>query len=706
MPIHRLPQSPQNWQVNYGPDGLGDVVRAFQVSFTMQTGKVTASRRIQPHTVVQTTVADMAPSSYVYTNADGTKRWWKHWDTLFKTAAAQVPFTQDLLSNSPSGEDGDLAVFGRTADGLYDILYATNGDDNNIARFNRDVSTTTWIDNYWTGLKSTISLASNNGAGLIRITTSGNHGYATNDTVIIRDNNESSVNGTWRITKISNTQFDLQGSNYVSNGSGGTANRIIQNSTGYTFLGQPDLNSAYPIILKRFSSAQQDLLFVGNDNALHSIDLFGNVVYRRLVFFADYEVTWIQVTKDRVYAGFTNKDDPTLHSYVVEYDPLTETSNAVIANNGQTTGFIYENICHIVDIKGWISRFNANGFSKLAAFSFGYIDSIRFTPVHRNGVTLIDDRPHFLMTGKNRSFTQVLPAGLWCWEPDSNRLYHKGGAAQDNTSQIDYGSSTIGGTAAGTSIAHYGALFPLYNVDSSVAQEFFAGMIVKIITDDDEVFTGTFSTVVASDGAISMSNRGWIITPKFYSRDINAIFRNIVAQYSPNQYPLGRQSGSIVIKYRTSDPVDNASSVDKGHWISTNMFTVTATAVPNIAVGDEIFIVSGYGAGLSAQITAITGGATKTITIDEVILVSFGEFEFVYENWTKLTDETYTDGQINNNLLNNWQFDIPENEASWVQFKVEIRTAGTTPFRGPALEELGIGYQESLRQEGYQRDNV
>lgn len=620
MPVHHLPQTPQSWRVSYGPDGTGDIVRTFQVNMTMQTGKIVASRRIQPHTVDFTDVNDPVPSDYVFTNADGTERWWKHWDDLWKTAAPQVAFVQDTLTDSPSGEDGDLAVFGRTIDGVYDRLVATN-DGTDLALFDRDISTTTWTDDWWT-----------------------------------------------------------------------------------VTLGQPALESAYPTILQRFQSNSQDLLLVGNNNVIHSIDLQNNVVYNRLVFLPDFEVNWIKVTKDRVYAGFKNKDDVSLPSYVVEYDPFTESSNPVIANNGESTGFIYENICHIVDIKGWISRFNANGFTPIAAFPTALTDGMRFAPVHRNGIALIDDRPHFLMIGKVQFFAQILPAGVWCWDPATNSLTHKGSGTQSDSAQEDFGAATLGGNAPGTSIARYGALFPLGNADATVSQDFFAGMVVKIIDNDTEVYTGTFSTVVVAAGPESMPNRGWIVTPKLYSRDINAIWRNIVAQYAPAYYPFGRQAGSIVVKYRTSDPIDNASTFDSGTWTSATTFNVSVASTPNMEVGDEIFILSGRGAGLSAHITAMSGAVTRSVTIDESFPAFFGGFSFVYENWRKLTDETYTDGLIDNPAQNGHQFDIPENEDAWIQLKIEIRTAGTTPFRGFALEELGVGYQENLRQEGGQRD--
>lgn len=795
MPVHRFPQQEENWKINYGPEGLGDIVRAFQVSFTQEPGKITTTRRLQPHHTNSASIAaGDVPSSYVFTNADTVLRYWSYWTTLFKTnnSSPTSLFQADALGDSPTSPDGDLAVFGRTADGQYDILYATAHrlGHGNIAVLNQDFGPT-WIRDYWSGPGGDEPIATSSSAGAsgeIRITLTSGSTIQNGDTVVIRNHSEPSANGTWVVHNAggSPTVFDLVGSIFVASGTGGQANEIYDVSDDQTYLGQPQLDDDFPIILKRFSSAQQDLLFVANGSRVHTIgplhtaeyqeapfiigtstnttpitvatavangfstgdtviiaghqgntaangrwqitvtapaafqlngssgngapvaltgtatrvhtNRTSDVVYNRLVFFADYECNWIQCSKDRVYLGFKNRNDVNQPSYVVEYDPLTETDNPVINYNGATTGFIYENICYIVDVKGWISKFNANGFSKVAAFPFAYIDGLRITAPHRNGIALLDDKPHILVPGRRQTFSQILPAGVWCWEPDTERLYHKNAPSFSGNQQVSYGTSTIGGTADG----RYGALFPLPST-STKSQDFFAGLAINTSTTSATGILGTFSTVVSTDSD-SFDNRGWIVTSKIYSRDINAIFRNTVTQYYTNQYPLGLQSGAILVKYRTSDPVQDVSTFATGAWTSTTSFTVPAASVPNIAVGNEVFITSGRGAGLSAHITSITGGATLTITIDEIMLGASGSMEFVYENWTKLTDEVYTDGRINDNTVNNHQFDIPENEESFIQFKLEIRAHGTSPYRGLSLEEFAVGYQENLRAEGYQRD--
>lgn len=78
-----------------------------------------------------------------------------------------------------------------------------------------------------------VSGAANNGSGLIRITIDVNHGLATGDVVTLASvGGTTEANGTWTITVINSTTFDLQGSAYVhSYTSGGTMTKNVFAST-------------------------------------------------------------------------------------------------------------------------------------------------------------------------------------------------------------------------------------------------------------------------------------------------------------------------------------------------------------------------------------------------------------------------------------------------------------------------------------------
>lgn len=74
-------------------------------------------------------------------------------------------------------------------------------------------------------LSRTITGCANNGAGLIRVTTSTSHLFSSTDTVIVANVlGTTEANGTWTITVIDATHFDLVGSAFANAySSGGTA---------------------------------------------------------------------------------------------------------------------------------------------------------------------------------------------------------------------------------------------------------------------------------------------------------------------------------------------------------------------------------------------------------------------------------------------------------------------------------------------------
>jgi len=77
-------------------------------------------------------------------------------------------------------------------------------------------------------LMATVSGAANNGSGLIRITTSAAHYFSTYDTVVVASvGGVPAADGTWTITVIDATHFDLIGSTFSGTyTSGGTAEDI------------------------------------------------------------------------------------------------------------------------------------------------------------------------------------------------------------------------------------------------------------------------------------------------------------------------------------------------------------------------------------------------------------------------------------------------------------------------------------------------
>lgn len=73
-----------------------------------------------------------------------------------------------------------------------------------------------------TAFSRAIADIAGNGAGGIRVTTSGDHGWETDDRITIQNvAGTTEANGKWKITVVSPTQFDLQGVTFANGYSGG-----------------------------------------------------------------------------------------------------------------------------------------------------------------------------------------------------------------------------------------------------------------------------------------------------------------------------------------------------------------------------------------------------------------------------------------------------------------------------------------------------
>jgi hypothetical protein len=91
----------------------------------------------------------------------------------------------------------------------------------------------------------------------------------------------------------------------------------------------------------------------------------------------------------------------------------------------------------------------------------------------------------------------------------------------------------------------------------------------------------------------------------------------------------------------------------------------------SVLVGDEIEVVSGANAGYTAHITAIDNSTSVYgVTIDETMPVTSGAFDFVADNWTKLTTITASSPSAFQGVDYS-AFD--RTEGKWIEMKIEMR---------------------------------
>jgi len=188
--------------------------------------------------------------------------------------------------------------------------------------------------------------------------------------------------------------------------------------------------------------------------------------------------------------------------------------------------------------------------------------------------------------------------------------------------------------------------------------------------------------VVVNQTIPLIPNRGYFITPKLNSSNIEDKYDQIALKYRPL-----RVDEKIIVKYRTEEKLDVPfGSFDKGQniagtWTDTNTFTTTLD-MTNAEVGDEIEIVAGKGAGMLFHIESLSNNVgTWTVNLDEEFIhaVNAETMYFYVTNFKKLKTIT-RDSQ---NGIDFCDFVLGENN-KFLQLKVELRGVDVT------IEELQV----------------
>ena len=197
------------------------------------------------------------------------------------------------------------------------------------------------------------------------------------------------------------------------------------------------------------------------------------------------------------------------------------------------------------------------------------------------------------------------------------------------------------------------------------------------------------STIDAAQGAkgvlLSLGmgrNIGSFVTPKVAANKINDQYQKIVSFFENVYLP----SDKIVMKFRKLKKNGLPTPLfftGAANWTSTTTFTVDTTlkAFKAASVGDEVEVVEGAAGGYTAHITNIDSTSSLyVVTIDEIMPVSTGQFDFVVDNWTKIGDSVTT--SLPNTLDAGYVEKTLGTTAKWVEFKVEMRG------RGVMIEEM------------------
>ena len=210
-------------------------------------------------------------------------------------------------------------------------------------------------------------------------------------------------------------------------------------------------------------------------------------------------------------------------------------------------------------------------------------------------------------------------------------------------------------------------------LNSDVRNNLQLGRTAMIYTAYNNDFTDYAHLGVSSD---KVETRGYIITPKMFSSEIEDEFLEVVIKYKKLDY-----GDSIVVKYKNEEknlPTEfcmDGTNYNGVTWSSNTTFTTQGLDFSELEVGDEIEVVAGAGAGVSSHISSITNnGGLYTITLeDENEFISSGDKSLVIgDNWKKLKT-------IDRNLETTGYAKLRLDKVNtFIQLKIELRGVGVT----------------------------
>jgi hypothetical protein len=235
---------------------------------------------------------------------------------------------------------------------------------------------------------------------------------------------------------------------------------------------------------------------------------------------------------------------------------------------------------------------------------------------------------------------------------------------------------TITGTPTGTD-----ALIYMPNADRGDAYNNTSGPVSLIVASEsiEPVWAGKVlfgGRVQNIDGTtryvLNALSSSWDINRYEFQRLYSENLKDTWQEFNAFIDGLQLDNEAYILKYRVNEKKE--TRVMQGVWASSNsirsvLTTQTEDAWDDIADGDEVVIVDGYGRGYSAHVDRPidTSAETYTLTLDEAIGTFNEDVKFYVTNYRKYAAAT---DQEDDAVLVRSSID---EEGGWVQIKVETR---------------------------------
>lgn len=351
----------------------------------------------------------------------------------------------------------------------------------------------------------------------------------------------------------------------------------------------------------------------------------------------------------------------------------------VLESSGALSGVMFEGVPYVMDVNGVLLKWNGGTFVEVARLNrknnlplYNPLSLVNDRFVHPNGMSVVQGRIQVMINNQNYdnagTIEETIPSGIWEYDPNNQLrgLTHKEAVSFNKSGDTitNYGSTRIAGAGA---LREMGLQSTASGANGSV----FIG--ATYYTDATTSKSGIFY----DDRNDTLQKAALITTTKIQASDITDIIQMFYAKYKR----FVNSADRFVFKYRTidADPIEMTIT-----WTSATTFTTTNSAMANYAVGDEVEVIQGIGAGKISHINALPAPVTGTytVTVDETYTSASGTAKVRVNKWKKI----YEVADITTNFIGKT---LPtSNTYSWYQVRAWMLFTGKQELEIIKLQNL------------------
>jgi hypothetical protein len=343
-----------------------------------------------------------------------------------------------------------------------------------------------------------------------------------------------------------------------------------------------------------------------------------------------YEATCLESTSTRYWIGTVDKtgEEAVIYEWDGSVSSTVQNKTHYLGAKAVRCIAIWNDTPIAILSDGKVKYLNGSSFVEFeTSMQFPVSDGYELDDnfIHPNGWAIIDDLPHFLVTGrvegsnvltatKNASYR--MPAGVWCLDP-SIGLYHRFALGTGLSTQEDYGKMNI---------SDVGALYSLQKTDSKFLASY------EYYLDDE---SDKRSVLVYHDAQNTKPGRGYLMTP--FAFGLRKMWKNVELWHKT------LATGEKIRVYYRSKKQEALSQ--SGTWASTTQFNIVGINL-GIEVGHWAFIKMGNGSGQFLKVASIDESSTVTsvtftepntfVSVSDKGVADFLNFKFMGE----VTDTT------------------------------------------------------------------